>query len=272
MKRYQRVLTIAGSDSGGGAGIQADLKTFAALECFGTTVITAITAQNTQGIHAIFPLPASIVTEQLDAIFADIGSDAIKIGMLFDSDIIKVVTQKLSTLSPIPIVLDPLMRAKGGFFLLKPEAVDSLKKLFPLSLLITPNLIEASMLLGYQLDKKEQMEKAALDLLDMGANNILLKGGHLLEEQGSDCFCSKTGEISWMKQPVVQTKNTHGTGCTLAAAIAAFLAKKYPLKEAIQEGKRFFHSALLAGAKYELGSGYGPLHPFYAFWRQPCAR
>jgi hydroxymethylpyrimidine/phosphomethylpyrimidine kinase len=271
MKRYRRILTIAGSDSGGGAGIQADLKTFSALECYGMTVVTAVTAQNTQGVQSIFSLPASIVSQQLDAIFSDIGSDAIKIGMLFNTEIIEAVTQKLSTISSIPIVLDSVMYAKGGSLLLKKEAIHSLQKLFPLSLLITPNLMEASELLGYQLDRKEQMEKAALDLLKMGANNILLKGGHLVHGQGCDCFCSKTGEISWIEQPLIKTKNTHGTGCTLASAIAAFLAKDYPLKEAIKEAKLFLHSALLAGADYELGSGHGPLHPFYAFWRESCA-
>lgn len=259
MKKYQRALTIAGSDSGGGAGIQADLKTFAALECYGMTVITAITAQNTRGVQSIFRLPAFVVGQQLDAIFSDIGCDVIKIGMLFDNEIIEAVKERLSAFSSIPIVLDPIMCAKGGTLLLKQEAIYSLKKLFPLSLLITPNLPEASELLGYQLNRKDQMEKAALDLLDMGANNILLKGGHLLEGQGCDCFCSNNGEISWIEQPFIKTKNTHGTGCILASAIAAFLAKKYPLKEAVKEAKLFFQSALHAGADYELGSGHGPL-------------
>ncbi len=248
MKRYQKVLTIAGSDSGGGAGIQADLKTFAALECFGMTVITAITAQNTRGVQSIFPVPALVVKQQLDAIFSDMGADVIKIGMLFDSEIIEAVADNLSKITPIPIVLDPVLSAKGGALLLKKEAINSLNKLFSLSLLITPNLVEASKLLGYRIKRKEQMEKASLDLLDMGANNVLLKGGHLLEGQGSDCFCSKTGEIQWIEQPFIETKNGHGTGCTLASAIAAFLAKKYPLKEAINEAKLFLHSALLAGS------------------------
>jgi hydroxymethylpyrimidine/phosphomethylpyrimidine kinase len=270
MKRYRRALTIAGSDSGGGAGIQADLKAFAALECFGMSVVTAITAQNTRGVHSIFPLPPSVVSQQLDAIFSDMGCDVIKIGMLFNQEIIEVVKEKLSTTSFIPIVLDPVMCAKGGALLLEPEAILSLKKLFPLSILITPNLMEASELLGYPLVKKEQMEKAAFDLLDIGANNVLLKGGHLIEGQGSDCFCSQTGEITWFEQPSIKTKNTHGTGCTLASAIAAFLAKQYSLKEAIQEAKFFLHLALLAGADYELGSGHGPLHLFHDRWRETC--
>ena len=272
MKRltYRKVLTIAGSDSGGGAGIQADLKTFAALECFGMTVITALTAQNTLGVQSIFPVPASMVEQQLEAILSDMGADAIKIGMLFDSAITEAVADKLSRLSPIPIVLDPVLNAKGGATLLKKEAIHSLKKLFPLALLITPNLVEASQLLGYRIDRKEQMEKASLDLLSMGANHVLLKGGHLLEGRGTDCFCSKTGQIHWMEQPFIETKNTHRTGCALSSAIAAFLARKYPLKEAIREAKLFLSSALAAGAEYEFGSGHGPLHPFYAFWRESC--
>lgn len=268
MKKYRRALTIAGSDSGGGAGILADLKTFAALECFGMTVVTAVTAQNTRGVQSVFPLPASIVREQLDSIFSDIGADVIKIGMLFNDEIIEAVTDRLSTVSTVPIVLDPVMCAKGGTSLLKQEAINALKKLFPLSLLITPNLTEASVLLGRKLYKKEQMEKASFDLLDMGANHVLVKGGHLIEGQGSDCFCSKSGEIEWFDQPSIQTKNTHGTGCTLASAIAALLAKKHPLKEAIREAKLFLHAALRAGANYELGTGHGPLNPFHAIWKE----
>lgn len=267
MKRYQKVLTIAGSDSGGGAGIQADLKTFAALECFGTTVVTAITAQNTRGVASVFPLPAKIVQQQLDAIFSDIGTDVIKIGMLSTHEIIKTVSDKLTSITPIPIVLDPVLSAKDGTPLLKKEAIDTLIKLFPLCLLITPNLPEASLLLGYPIERKEQMEKAALDLLEMGANHVLLKGGHLSTGQGKDCFCSKGGVINWIEQPTVKTKNVHGTGCTLASAIAAFLAKEYPLLKAIQAAKLFLYSALLAGAKYELGSGHGPLHHFYTTWK-----
>jgi hydroxymethylpyrimidine/phosphomethylpyrimidine kinase len=268
MKRYQKVLTIAGSDSGGGAGIQADLKTFAALECFGTTVVTAITAQNTRGVASVFPLPASIVRQQLDAIFSDIGTDAIKIGMLTTLEIIITVRDKLTSIPHIPVVLDPVLCAKDGTDLLKKDALEALIKLFPHCLLITPNLPEASKLLSYPIERKEQMEKAALDLLKMGANHVLLKGGHLLKAQGKDCFCSKTGVITWVEHPRVKTKNNHGTGCTLASAIAAFLAKKYPLIDAIHAAKLFLYSALLAGAKYELGSGHGPLHHFYASWRK----
>jgi hydroxymethylpyrimidine/phosphomethylpyrimidine kinase len=266
------VLTIAGADCSGGAGIQADLKTFAALGCYGTSVVTVITAQNTRGIQSLFPLPPSIVKEQLDAIFSDIGTDAVKIGMLFDTKIIEVISNKLAALSPIPIVLDPVMYAKGGHPLLKQEALHTLKKMFPLCYLMTPNLTEASELLGYRIDRKEQMEKAAFDLLEMGAQHVLLKGGHLPKEQGSDFFCSKTGEAEWIIQPPIQTKNTHGTGCTLSSSIAAFLAKKYPLKKAIGEAKHFLHGALLAGAEYELGAMHGPLHHFYGMWGEACAR
>jgi hydroxymethylpyrimidine/phosphomethylpyrimidine kinase len=268
MKRYKRVLTIAGSDSGSGAGIQADLKTFAALECFGTTVVTAITAQNTLGIQSIYPLPATVVAAQIDAILSDIGCDAIKIGMVYEREIIEMIHQKLSAIPPLPIVLDPVIYAKGGISVLKKEAIRAIKHLFSLSLLITPNLTEASLLLDYPVETEKQMEKAALDLLQMGANNVLLKGGHLSEGKGNDCFCSKNGEISWLKHPEVNTCNHHGTGCTLSSAIAAFLTREYTLKDAIQAAKRFLHATLLAGKDYRLGSGHGPLHHFYAFWRE----
>lgn len=267
MKKYLRVLTIAGSDSGGGAGIQADLKTFSALECYGMTVVTAITAQNTRGIHSIFPLPASIIKDQLEAIFSDIGVDVIKIGMLYSSEIIEAVIEKLTMLPMVPIIFDPVLRAKGGSLLLKHKALEILQKLFPLSLLITPNLDEASEILGRRIERKEEMEQACFDLIALGANHVLLKGGHLLKGRGGDCFASKMGEVEWFIQPSVKTKNSHGTGCTLSSAIAAFLAKKLPLKEAIREAKGFLHEALTAGASYELGAGHGPLHPFSAFWR-----
>lgn len=250
MKKYTQVLTIAGSDSSGGAGIQADLKTFAALNCYGLTALTAVTAQNTQGVQAVFPLPAAIVASQIDSIFSDRGCDALKIGMLYNSDIIETVYAKLPK---VPVVLDPVMYTSGGVSLLKPEAICSLKKLFPKSLLITPNLIEASTLLGYHVEHKEHMEPAAKDLLKMGARNVLLKGGHLSEGQGSDCFCSETGEICWFAKEPIPTKNTHGTGCVLSAAIAAFLAKKYSLQDSIGLAKDFFHTALCLGASYEWG-------------------
>ncbi len=250
MKKYTRVLTIAGSDSGGGAGIQADLKTFAALNCYGMTALTAVTAQNTEGVRAIFPLPAEIVAAQLDSIFSDRGCDAIKMGMLYDSDIMEAIYARLPS---IPVVLDPVMQSSGGVSLLKPEAICSLKKLFPKSLLITPNLIEASILLGYHVEHKGQMTPAARALLKMGAKNVLLKGGHLSEGQGSDCFCSENGEITWFEKEPIPTKNTHGTGCVLSAAIAAFLAKKYALRDSIGLAKDFFHTALIRGAYYEWG-------------------
>jgi hydroxymethylpyrimidine/phosphomethylpyrimidine kinase len=209
--------------------------------------------------------------QQFEAIFSDIGCDAIKIGMLYDSDTIEALREKLSAVPPLPIVLDPVMCAKEGSLLLKPDAIHSLKTLFPLSLLITPNLMEASTLLGCQLYKKAHMEKAALDLLKLGANNVLLKGGHLLDEPGSDCLCLNAGEIYWIEQPCIHTQNTHGTGCTLSSAIAALLARQYPLKEAVMLAKQFLHASLLAGAEYQLGSGCGPLHHFHEYWSELCA-
>ncbi|MBS0621904.1 MAG: bifunctional hydroxymethylpyrimidine kinase/phosphomethylpyrimidine kinase [Verrucomicrobia bacterium] len=259
MKKYLRALTIAGSDSGGGAGIQADLKTFFAFGCFGMSAITAITAQNTVGVQAVFSLPPSVVEQQLHSILSDIGTDAIKIGMLFDPQIIEVVTSQLSQVST-PIILDPVMASTSGDCLLKKTSLAALWNLLPLALLVTPNLYEASELLHQKITTQREMEKAAIMFIDRGIKNVLIKGGHLPEAPGSDCFCSQTGQLEWLTHPPVATKNTHGTGCTLSAAIAALVAKKHPLKEAIQQAKSFLHSALCAGANYQLGSGLGPLN------------
>lgn len=262
---YLRALSIAGSDSGGGAGIQADLKTFAALGCFGMTVVTAITAQNTHGVQSVFPLPVSIVKAQLQSIFSDIGADVIKIGMLYKRETIEIVLHQLSKDPSLPIVFDPVMSAKGGYSLLKSDAIEALKKLFPLTFLLTPNLAEASLLLGRPVERKEDMQQAACDLLDMGPCHVLLKGGHLVDGQGSDCLCSPSGKIEWFVQPPIETKNSHGTGCTLSSAIAAYLAKGDTLEEAIHQGKKFVHAALVAGKNYTLGSGNGPLYPLIPY-------
>lgn len=264
MKKYARVLSIAGSDSGGGAGIQADLKTFSALGCFGMSAITAVTAQNTKGVQSIFPMPCQAVSAQIEAVFSDIGVDAVKIGMLYDRSIIHKVGEFLDKEPSIPAVIDPVMYAKGGSCLL--QDVEELKFLFPKTLLITPNLPETSALLGREVTKRSDMPQAAEELLQMGAKNVLLKGGHLKEEQGADCFCSERGEITWIASPTVATQNTHGTGCTYSSAIAAFLAKGLPLLDAIHQAKSFLYEALLAGSFYQIGAGIGPLHHFFRIW------
>jgi hydroxymethylpyrimidine/phosphomethylpyrimidine kinase len=249
-KRYRRVLTIAGSDSSGGAGIQADLKTFSALGCFGMTAITAITVQNTCGVSSIFPLPPNLVKEQIEAVISDIGVDAIKIGMLFDPP-------KMD-LPNVPIVLDPVMKAKGGAGLLKTECLDALKALFPKVLLITPNLEEASALIEQQIHNREEMIEAGRILVAFGANNVLIKGG----DKGCDCLITSCEEVFWFEKPRVKTLNTHGTGCTYSSAIASYLAHGFPLKEAVNQAKQYLHEALEKGSEYQLGSGHGPLYHF----------
>jgi len=249
-KSYRRVLNIAGSDSGGGAGIQADLKTFSALKCYGMTAITAITVQNTCGVSSILPLKPTLIREQIETVVSDIGVDAIKIGMLFDPP-------KLE-LPNVPIVLDPVMQAKGGAQLLKLDALEVLKSLFAKVLLITPNLDEASVLLGRKINKPAEMIEAGKALIALGANNVLVKGGN----KGCDCLITSSEEAVWFKKPPVKTVNTHGTGCTYSAAIAAYLAHGLPLKTAIRKAKHYLHRALKKGSEYQLGSGHGPLYHF----------
>lgn len=258
MNRYIKALSIAGSDSGGGAGIQADLRTFAMLGCFGMTAVTAITAQNTLGVQSVFPLPPAIVKAQLESILSDIGADVIKIGMMVQPETIDVILEHLSAYPTIPIVLDPVMYAKGGCQLLELKAMESLKRLLPFTFLLTPNLPEASVLLGRSVKEKKDMPGAAFDLLQMGAQHVLLKGGHLESSPGSDCLCSTSGKIEWFETPTVKTENTHGTGCTLSSAIAAYLARGHGISEATLKGKKFLQAALLAGKHYKLGSGHGP--------------
>lgn len=255
---FPNTLTIAGFDGSGGAGLQADLKTFSALGCYGTTVLTALPVQNTQGVRAIYDIPVKCVQEQLQAIVDDIPIHAIKVGMVQRREIIEAIAPLLTG----PLVLDPVMVAKSGDFLLQPDAVQAMReRLFPLAILITPNLPEASTLLGRPISTRSQMEKAAQELLKLGPQAVLLKGGHL-EENCDDCFCTKN-ELHWLCQKRIETQNTHGTGCTLSAAIAAFLAHGSSLLQAVTQAKDYLTKALIAGASLKIGKGKGPVHHFY---------
>ncbi len=262
-------LTIAGSDSGGGAGIQADLKAFSALGAYGCSVITALTAQNTQGVTGIMDVPPEFVTRQLSAVFDDIAVDAVKIGMLSRPETIASVAQGLKTYQPRHVVLDPVMVAKSGDALLQPDAVSSLKQqLLPLATIITPNLPEAAALLGREgaLDR-ESMERAATDLLQLGAGAVLLKGGHLGGADSSDLLFD--GEaLHWLEAARIETGNTHGTGCTLSSAIAALLARGYGLTAAVEGAKAYIAEAIAHADSLEVGHGHGPVHHFHAFWRK----
>ncbi|GAA4396281.1 bifunctional hydroxymethylpyrimidine kinase/phosphomethylpyrimidine kinase [Nibrella viscosa] len=268
MKTYARALTIAGSDSGGGAGIQADLKTFAALGCYGMSVLTALTAQNTRTVTAIHAVPADFVVEQLNAVLSDIGTDAVKIGMLHAPDIIMAVARTLNDFGVQTIVLDPVMVAKSGDKLLQDEAVAALKTyLLPMATVITPNLPETSVLLGRAVETAADMPQAAADLAQLCPGAILIKGGHLATADSTDLLYISPTEQHQFRTERIQTGNSHGTGCTLSAAIAAGLAKGLPVVEAVSAAKMYLTSALQTGAVYTLGHGHGPVHHFYQYWQ-----
>jgi hydroxymethylpyrimidine/phosphomethylpyrimidine kinase len=272
MAAYTRALTIAGSDSGGGAGIQADLKTFSALRCYGLSVITAITAQNTREVTAVHPIPTADVAAQLDAVLSDIGVDAIKIGMLHNAETTAAVAKALST-NQAPVVLDPVMVAKSGDRLLSESAIDSLRQhMFPLSDLITPNLPEAAALLDRKVRGRDDMEAAAADLMALGPKAVLLKGGHLEAAQVSDILIHRLesgGVVTrWFDYPRVDTPNTHGTGCTLSSAIAAYLARGFTMEDSVSAARDYVQRAIQAGAAYQLGHGHGPVHHFHAVWQE----
>ena len=268
MKSHPRALTIAGSDSGGGAGIQADLKTFSALGCFGMSAVTALTAQNTQVVTGIFPVPPEFIAQQIDAVVDDIGVDSVKIGMLHSPEVIKAVAQKLMEKKCPNIVLDPVMISKSGDKLLQDDAVTALKEhLIPLATIITPNLPEASVLLNRSVETFEDMPQAVKDLAKLGCNNVLLKVGHLTDNNSCDILY-QTNNDYMLELPGerINTPNSHGTGCTLSSAIAANLAKGVNLKAAVKNAKSYIIGALKAGAEYKTGKGHGPVHHFYDLW------
>lgn len=269
MKQYKRVLSIAGSDSGGGAGIQADLKTFSALSCYGTTVITALTAQNTTGVTGVHEVPVDFVEKQVEAVLTDIGTDAVKIGMLWSGELIKSVAALIEKFKLKNVVVDPVMVAQSGDSLVQKDAIGAFTKyLIPLATVFTPNLAEAAALLGYELVKLRDMEKAAKDFAEFGCENILIKGGHLKGEDCVDVFYSTAKkERLFLKERRINTKNNHGTGCSLSSAIAAYLAKGYSVEKAVGYSKQYITKALHAGAGYQLGEGAGPPLHFHSLWR-----
>jgi hydroxymethylpyrimidine/phosphomethylpyrimidine kinase len=255
------VLTIAGSDSSGGAGIQADLKAMSANGVFGMSVLTSITAQNTRGVSAVFHLPISIITAQLDALFSDIPVTVIKTGMLATSDIITTVSRNLAKQHLEHLVVDPVMVAKGGYPLLEQEAMATLKtELLPQASLLTPNIAEAEMLSGLSIKTLANAREAAKVIHQFGCKHVLIKGGHLLEQPGTDLLYD--GRFFRMfKGEFIQTKTTHGTGCTLASAIAAHLAKGKTIPDAIEAAKHYTTEAIRHGLA--LGQGNGPTDHFY---------
>lgn len=263
--RYVRVLSIAGSDSGGGAGIQADLKTFSALGCYGMTAIAAITAQNTRGVTAIHPVPAQMLKAQIDAVVEDIGVDAVKIGMLATPETVRVVADAIRTYALPHVVLDPVMVATSGDRLIAAETADVLvRELFPLVELVTPNLDEAGWLLERSIDGVEALDVAAEELLALGAPAVLLKGGHLPGDWVVDLFADRAGRRQRLESARIVTHNGHGTGCTLSSAIAAHLADGAALHEAVARARSYILGAIEAGAEVHTGRGHGPLNHGYA--------
>ena len=263
MSSVNRAMTIAGSDSGGGAGVQADMKTFAALGVYGTSALTAITAQNTLGVTAVLELPPDLVAAQIDAILSDIGTDAVKTGMLANSAIIRVVADKVRERGLSNLVVDPVMVAKGGDRLLQEEAVEALRNLLiPLATMVTPNLPEAAVLVGRSVESLEDARRAARDIVAMGARFAVIKGGHL-EGDAVDVLYDGS-ELREFAAARLDTTSTHGTGCTFASAIAAGLAQGMAMEDAVGRAKEYVTEAIRRA--FPLGGGHGPLNHFYKLW------
>lgn len=260
-----KCLSIAGFDGSGGAGLQADLKTFSALGCYGMSVLTALPVQNTQGVKSCYDIPLSAIEAQLETIFEDIIPDAIKIGMLFSAPIIHLVADFLEkNAQSITIVLDPVMMAKSGHPLLLPDAMDALKsRLLPMATIVTPNIPEACELLGETIKTKEGMAQA---LIDVGCQAVLVKGGHEASDAANDYLLMRSGENHYYLSKRIDSKNTHGTGCTLSAAIAAGLAQGQSLPKACAIAKRYLTQAILHTKADSVGQGQGPVNHFYHLW------
>lgn len=259
-------VTIAGSDSGGGAGIQADLKTFSALGVYGASVLTAITAQNTRGVTAVEDISPAVVEAQIDAVFSDLPVNAVKTGMVSRSETIATIAAGLKRWNIRPVI-DPVMVATSGDRLLRSDAIDTLvRELLPLASVVTPNLAEAALLSGRpQAENEDEMIHQAGHILDLGAASVLIKGGHGSGENSTDLLVSK-GNVFRIVRPRITTTNDHGTGCTLSAAIAAGLAKGQSMEDAVTSARDYLHGALIAGAGLHIGQGRGPVHHFYRQW------
>lgn len=261
----KKLLTIAGSDSIGGAGIQADLKTFSAFGCYGMSVITAVTAQNTVAVYEVQTIDPAVLAGQMRAVFEDVPPDAVKIGMLSNPETIHTVAEGLKQYRPSIVVLDPVMVSKSGYPLLEASAMDTLKQeLLPLATLLTPNLPEAELLCGTTLTTDAEIEDAAKSLVQMGAKAVLIKGGH--REGSAKDLLYDGHEVHRFCSDRIETKNTHGTGCTLSSAIASTLAKGYPLPKAVALAKDYIQGAIQNAL--DLGAGCGPTNHFYRLWKQ----
>lgn len=261
-KKYFRVLTIAGSDSGGGAGIQADIKTISAMGCYASSAITAVTIQNTLGVEGVHPIPLDILEGQIDAILSDIGTDAIKIGMLHSTKVVNLVADMIEKYGIRNVVLDPVMVSTSGHRLIEEDAIEAIKnRLIPLSRVITPNIPEAEILSDCQISSDQEFESVAKKLSFNKSVSVLLKAGHLDNDYLVDYFYNiEDNTITLLPSKRVQTRNTHGTGCTLSSAFASALARGEDLTSAAKSAKRYIEQAIEFGAEYEIGHGHGPVN------------
>lgn len=265
MKQYPRVLTIAGSDSGGGAGIQADIKTISATGGYAASAITAITVQNTIGVEQVVGISPEIVAAQIQAVISDIGVDAIKIGMLHSTEIICAIAEQIRKWNVTNVVLDPVMISTSGHKLIEDSAIEALKtELFPLARVITPNIPEAEYLTGIHIDSQKDLPQIAHTLSKTGNVSVLMKAGHATENELIDIFYNaEDNTTTELRSPRIETKNTHGTGCTMSSAFASFLAQGYSLTDAARAAKEYINKAILSGAQYEIGHGHGPVDHFF---------
>ncbi len=270
MKTYHKVLAIAGTDSGGGAGIPADIKTISACGCYAECVITAVTVQNTLGVSGVHDIPADVIENQARAVLSDMGADAIKIGMLSETATVKAVAKVIrETEHKIPSVLDTVMVSTSGHPLLKPEAITALREeLMPEVQIITPNIPEAEVLLGKKVTSADQLPDCARELSKIAGNSVLLKSGHIENsDELTDVFYNAdNGRISRYPGRKIESRNTHGTGCTMSSAMASFLAMGATMEEAVSEAKKYLQKAIEAGADYQIGNGHGPVKHFWNFW------
>lgn len=267
--KYSRVLTIAGSDSGGGAGVQADIKTISACGCYAASAITAITVQNTIGVQSVVGLPIEAIEGQMEAVLSDIGADCVKIGMLHSSEVIHCIAKALRKHKIEKVVLDTVMVSTSGHRLIEESAIETLiKELIPLATVITPNIPEAEILLGESINSQEDLIIAAQKLARKFNVSVLLKAGHLTNDLLTDYFYNNEKQRSLaLTSKRLDTPNTHGTGCTLSSAIASMLAKGYEIEEAIQKAKEYLTGAIEEGANYQIGHGHGPVCHFWNLWK-----
>lgn len=265
-KKYPCIVSIAGSDCSGGAGIQADIKTISALGGYAATVITALTAQNTMGVSGIYPVPSAFVTQQIQAVMEDICPSSMKIGMINHVEIVESIAQAINQYQPQHVVLDPVMVSTSGCKLISDEAITAItRQLIPITEIITPNLSETEILTGIHAHDQETMHQAAKILLRQGCKAALIKGGHLEGNRMCDLLLTQESETPYLfEAPKVESKNTHGTGCSLSSAIATFLALETPLPVAVEKAKEYVYQGIMAGKDVQIGNGHGPLNHFFA--------